>query len=472
MKRLLTIIFIICLCAPAYASVEISQGDVLTLKQCIDIAIVNSPKVNIASNNTKITKSRIGGAKSDYFPRLSANYGYSGDNTRYDDVSKSGNALGAGIGLNQLIYNFGKTRANVNMRKFYDIASNFDLEKSVLDTAHEVKNAYYGVLAARAAKEVAKANVEINKRQFEQVSAFFEEGLKSRIDYINAQVNLTNSRIDLVTVEKTYENALSRLNSSMYITNAPVYAIKNTESFNLQEDWASVKFLNISNTAPEAAFVTEPAVHFESGSLSSKIEHTNILENYVFKPWGKAFEDALEVARANRPDLKSYAATVDAMGEFLKYTKREYFPELGARAGYDWRNAESKNTNTLSYSASINLSATNIMSTKHRVDEAQAQLDNALENLSLIEKSIYFEVQNAYVNMVQFEKQIPMTKERVEQALENFKLADGRYSAGVGNFIELQDARHRYVNSQHEYVKNVYDYNVARVTLETAMGLK
>ena len=72
--------------------------------------------------------------------------------------------------------------------------------------------------------------------------------------------------------------------------------------------------------------------------------------------------------------------------------------------------------------------------------------------------------------MVQFEKQVPLYKNRVYQALENFELADGRYGVGLSNFIELQDARSQYLNAQQEYVQTIYNYNIAKTKLEIAMG--
>ena len=73
--------------------------------------------------------------------------------------------------------------------------------------------------------------------------------------------------------------------------------------------------------------------------------------------------------------------------------------------------------------------------------------------------------------MIQLEKRIPLMGSKVKQTLENFELADGRYSVGLGDFIELQDAKVQYNNAQHSYVQTVYNYNVARAALEKAMAL-
>ena len=74
--------------------------------------------------------------------------------------------------------------------------------------------------------------------------------------------------------------------------------------------------------------------------------------------------------------------------------------------------------------------------------------------------------------MIQLEKNIPLMKTKVKQTLENYELADARYEVGLGNFIELQDAKENYNNAQRDYVQTIYDYNVALTDLYTAMGEK
>ena len=59
----------------------------------------------------------------------------------------------------------------------------------------------------------------------------------------------------------------------------------------------------------------------------------------------------------------------------------------------------------------------------------------------------------------------------MRQTLENLELADGRYTVGLGDYIQLQDARVNYNNAQSSYVQAVYNYNVARATLEREIAL-
>ena len=64
-----------------------------------------------------------------------------------------------------------------------------------------------------------------------------------------------------------------------------------------------------------------------------------------------------------------------------------------------------------------------------------------------------------------------MLTESIKETLENFELADGRYEVGLGDYIELQDAKVKYNNAQINYVQAVHNYNVARANLEKAIAL-
>ena len=89
----------------------------------------------------------------------------------------------------------------------------------------------------------------------------------------------------------------------------------------------------------------------------------------------------------------------------------------------------------------------------------------------MAKQNMYFDIQDAYVNMKQCEKQIPLLAVKVRQTLENLELADGRYSVGLGDYIELQDAKVNYNNAQNSYVQAVYNYNVSRSDLERLIAL-
>ena len=447
---------------------EITEGATLSLNDCIDLAVKNSPEIEIYRQHVEVYDARVGQSKSGYFPTVGASVGYDFANSENKYRSATTNTTSARLALNQLIYSFGKVLSQVKMQKFYKIAAEFDLDNSILATTNNVKSAYYAVLAAKANVDIQQANVLVNERQYDRTKAFFDEGLVSKIDLVNQEVYLSDAKISLVNAENLYQVAIVGLNNAMYVVDAPDYQIENTETFNFKNNYAEINLLNIANTKTndDGTIATTPAV------LTTQVEKTEILENYKFEPYPYSMKESVEIAYKNRPDLLSMQATQDAVKEALNYTKRSYLPDLTGSVGYNWNNNAHYNTNGVTMGAYLSTNNLNIMDTKLRIKESKAQLEIAKKNVEMVKQNVYFQVQKAYINMIQLEKNIPLMQTRVKQTLENYELADARYEVGLGNFIELQDAKENYNNAQRDYVQTIYNYNVALTDLKTAMGEK
>ena len=444
----------------------VQKGMVLSLNDCIEIALKNSPNIKKSKYNYRLSKTDVNLAKSDFFPTITLGTGLNYNDSKSRIRNYENSYYNAQASINQLIWNFGKTNARIKMQKFNMISSQFSFDNTVLSTIYTVKNNYYGVLAAKASLDVNRANVQINERNYQRTKAYFDEGIRSKIDLVNAEVYLSDSKIALVQAENQYKNAMVQLNNSMYIAYAPEYEIKNTETFNFKRNEIPVNLEKIS----EKSNMTTLPKEVSDATLTSSVEKLNVMENFKFDPFPYTFEKSVEIAIDNRPDLKAYENTLKAMKQSLLYIKRQYYPTLSGTAGYTLRDSQ-YSTNSFNMGLTLNTSF-NIMGLKNEIEAGKIQVDIAQNDIDLLKQNIYFEVQAAYINMIQLEKQIPLLAVNVKQTLENLELADGRYSVGIGDYIELQDAKVNYNNAQQAYVEGVYNYNVARAALEQAIALK
>jgi len=455
---------------PTFAITEangIAKDATLSLEDCVKLAIENSPNVRKYRNKLRATKSKVSQAKADFFPTITAGTNFGLDNLSTGDYSNTEGLYSASATLNWLIFNFGKSKAKIDMQKFYVISGQNDLDNIILQTIFKVRTNYYAVLAAKAYVNVQKDYVNINERNYQRTKAYFEEGLKSKIDLVNSEVYLSEAKIALINAQNNYDNSIISLNNSMYVVDAPDYNIKNTETFNLKNHLIPVTLKDI-NTKEVYTVPKTP----ENSVFTTSVEKSDILDTFVFNPFPYNFEQSVAYAKEHRPDLKALYATEKAMEKSLLYTKREYYPALTAQAGYRYNNStQNYYTNGLNAGAYLNLPVINAANTKFKIDQAKAELDVAKDSVEMAEKDIYFEVQKAYIDMKKLERQIPLQYVKVRQALENFELADGRYEVGLGDFIELQDAKVNYNKAQREYVKIVFDYNVARAKLELTISM-
>lgn len=451
----------------ALEDINVQQGSVLSLNDCISIALNHNPAIKNSRYNYGISKSNVGVARSEFFPTVGVGTGYSYNTTSSSKINTDTNAYTVQATLNQLLWNFGRTNANIKMQKFYLIADEYNFYNTVRETTFNVKQKYYEVLAARATVLINKAYVQINERNYQRTKAYFDEGIKSKIDLVNAEVTLSDSKIQLVQAENSYKNSLVNLNNAMYLVNAPAYSISGTEVFNnVNDNVAPVDLTKI--TKPSDKEISKLPVNVKDAKLTSSVETLELLTDYKVDEFPYSFEECMKMAYKNRADLKAYNSTLDAVKQNLLFVKRNYYPELSASAGYGFRNTNSTN----SLNVGLNLSSSvNIMNQKYKVDAAKYQVDIAENSLNQLNQDIFFEVQNAYINMVELEKQIPLLAVKVRQTLENYELAEGRYYVGLGDYIQLQDAKVNYNNAQCSYIETIYKYNVARANLESVIAM-
>lgn len=473
-KRIILMAFIFCLITPNSFSIDEKKenSNPLTLKNCIELALKNSPYIKKQKLNYEVSKHDVKIAQSVYFPTIGAGVGYDLSERLRKEKNTTSNALSVQASISQLIWDFGKSNANIKMEKFYKILAYHNFDTTVLDTIFDVKVKYYSVLASKAAIEIDKSNLQINERNYQRIDAYFEEGLKSKIDLVNAEVNVTQAKVSLVGSENTHKNALSDLNNSMYLAYNPEYNIEVPKEYGFIKD-LTPKSLTETTTSTEDLLAPPQSV--DDAKLTARVETQDYASVYKIEKFPYSFEECLKIANEKRPDIKAYEASLNAMQEYYKMVRRDYYPELSAAGFYSYNGSKANGTpydNTNNFNVSLNLStSTNIMRQVNMQNRAKLQIDLAQNDIETLRQNIYFEIQEAYINMKEYEEKIPLLGQKISQTLENLELADGRYGVGLGDYIELQDAKMNYNSAQHAYVQAIFYYNVAKARLEQAIAL-
>lgn len=416
-----------------FKPIDIHDGSVLTILDCVSTAFKNSPKIKRQKYNLDIAKSNLGIAKSQYFPVINIGAGFynenNSDNNYYNSHYRE--LPSVGVSVNKLVWNFGKTTAYIKMEEFYKIGAEYEFMDSLCNTLFDVKLRYYALLRAKALQLVAQNNVEINENFLKLAQT------KRRPDIKTAELNLSESEIKLLEAQNEYKNAKIDLNNSMYLDSQPDYTIKDTHTFSYGNDYAYN-------------------------------EKSNRSEAFIPMTFTFPLDKAVEIAYDNSPDLSVLVATKQAMEQNLLYIKRTYLPDLTANAGYGFNNSNQTANN--SFKVGVNLSSSvNLMELKHNIKGADAQLSIADNEIELFKKDLYFEVKKALNNVDKYQNQIPTAKMEVEQSLENLHLVEEQYKSNQLNYVALQDARKDYTNALTKYIETMYDYNVSLIQVEMAM---
>lgn len=434
-KYVILAAFVLTLVPSAFAEDIIRKGELLTLERSIQIALVKHPSVLAGQGAVDINRARKGQAESAYYPQIDANAGYTrfqpstistGTTTvglRRVETSHSFEQYNTGLSARQTLFDFGKTRTNVNIQKLNIEASQADLSNTEEQVILNVKQAYYELLRAKRNRTVAEDTVKQFEQHLAQARAFYEVGTKPKFDVTKAEVDLSNARLSLISAENAVRIAVVSLNNAMGVPEAPEYQIE---------------------------------------------------DNLSFQKYEITFEAAVDKAYANRPELKSILAKKKASEEAVSLARKGYYPFFSGNADWTWAGAGGDFATGDGWNAGVTLSIPIFSGflTKNQVSEAKANLVILTANEEALRQNVFLEVQQNVLNLAEAEERIATAELTERQATENYEIATGRYAAGVGNPIEVTDAEVALVNAKTSYIQALYDYKIARAGLEKAMGAR
>ena len=410
----------------------IRQGEMMNLERCIEISLMRHPNILAGRSTVDADLSRVGQSRANYYPQINLSSGYSRISplTGTGSTSSTGSTVStdssfdqysSSVSLNQNIYDFGRTPMQVKISRFNLDSSRMDLENTQDVVVLNVKQAYFGVLQAKRNRDVAADTVKQFELHLAQARGFFEAGTNPKFDVTKAEVDLSNAKLNLIRAEHALKIAIVNLNNAMGLPDAPEYELE---------------------------------------------------DNLSFQKYDMTLETALSTALENRPDLLSVSARKEAASSSIDLAKSNYYPSITGNAAYNWAGESFPLEHGWIVGATLSFPLFSGYLTKYQVAEARANLSAAEANEEVLRQSITRDVQQAYLTLKAAEEGIPAAELTVKQATENLDIANGRYTAGVGNPIEVTDAEVSMLNAKTAYIQTLYAYKVAQANLEKAMGVR
>ncbi len=396
----------------------------LHLSDCIKAALENNPSIMSAIANKEIYKTKIGQAWSNYFPEFSLGTGYTRTKVLMPALSSFkmdpyNNYNTVSATASQLVYDFGKTRAQANIAKKTYESTEQSLQGIINSTIYNVKSAYYNLLYAIQQEQVLKDSVEIYKMHLNQAKAYYDIGTKPKIDVITAERNLSNVRLSHIKAKNLIDIAYADLNNAMGLPEKTNYRV----SDKLDSAYYDVDF------------------------------NKEILRAYEL-----------------RPELLAAEKKAEASKYLVKASKVAFLPDLKVAASYNLGGRDMTQDYGYTFGGAFEYPVTNLMLLKKQVDEAKATSKKDNADLEVQKQKVYLEVKQAYISLIEAQESVPVAKMALIQAKEQYELANGRYKVGLGDTIEFKDAENTYRTSQLDYYKTLLDYNTAAANLERVIG--
>ena len=423
---IITTLIVFSIECPAQATNE----NTLTLKDAIQNALTNQPLLMQAEQQINASEAKIKQQKSFYYPEVAGDLSY----TRIGPIPTiefggagftlaPSNNYDAHVSARQLLYDFGKRDALVNLAKSYKLSSEDKIGLIKKNLSYQTVKAFYAVLFLEKSIEVKNEQINTFNQHIELTTKKVQSGSATDFDILTTKVKLAavkNQKIDL-------ENSLAK---------------------------ARIYLKSLMGWPDNKNFIV-------SGNLQANFTPLNqdslITEAFKQRPEMKLAQDAEKSA-----DLSKHLASLadrPTLNLFVSYGfKNGYEPNLDVLRG-NW---------AAGLSANIPIFDGNLKDAK--VEEAEANIKSVSANILEIERNIKTDVRQAIADYTSNTDKFKTAKLQVDQAKQAVERAEIRYRDGVITNLDLIDAETSLSEAELLSLRVSYQNVINIYSLKEAIG--
>ncbi len=405
----------------APAGVEALGAQPLTVDEAAALAVRRVPAVAIARANVEAAAGRTEQTQSGLLPQLSATGGLN-EQRQVRGVAGGANRFSLGVGAEQLLFDFGRTRSQVRQSQAFERATRFGLGRTEHEVALQARLAFVNYAEAVRLVEVSDANVANRLRQLQQAEARVDAGIGAPADMVRAKTNLADAVLSLELARS------GALNSRVLLAER----------------------LGVDPRTPITPATTE------SAPLDVQVEDVNGM---------------VEMALTARPEILEAQQRLLAAGIGVAVARLVNAPRVTAVADLNSRGVD----NPLdSVSTSIGLFVSwNFFDGGRAAGvrrEAQAEEQVARATLQEVSQTVVSDVSRASVDVRTAQQRVETADVQVANAVELLRISEGRYQGGIGQFLEVTDAQASLFTAQRNLTQAQSDLRRAQARLRRSIG--
>jgi len=417
-----------------------ATGETLTRQQAEQLALKNNPRISVAALLALAQKQVVRETRSALLPALNGNLtGVDAEeasrvSTGSLEASRLLYHVGAGVDLNQLITDFGRTRNLVASSSFQAKASEQQSQATREDIVLAADLAFYNALEAQATLQVAKSTVKARQAVGDQVNALTASKLKSTLDQSFAQVNLSQAELLVLDSQNQFDAAMANLIEVLgtEVLGASVPGTASNQQYQLVDDPSPPP-----PVAPSADAVIALALRQRPDLLALKLTH----------------DADVRFSRAQHEQLLPTISGLGTVG-ITPVGSSTYFTP-------DWYGA-----------AGVNIGIPIFEGFKFHAQAAEADLRAKAsdEQSRVLINRIVRDVRTAWLRANTAQQKMSVTAELLQQANTALDLADTRYRLGLSSIVELSQAQLQQTQAQIAEANARFDYEADLAALRFQSG--
>lgn len=428
MKQRMLFFTVILASAVPFSAQEAKQW---SLKDCIRYALDKNIQLQQDKISLQESEEEVRSAKAALFPSLSFNTGQNIVNRPFQEQSAMVNGSeiiesnnkttyngSYNLSAQWTVWNGNKRLNNIKQQKTNRNITRLNVSEAENTLQEEIARLFIQILYADESVAINKATLEVSQATFERGEELFNEGSLSKADLAQLEAQVSNDQYQLVTAESTLRSYKLQLKQLLELDGSQEMNLILPQPDNLQ----IMALLPSKEEVYQTALLTRPEI--QSGKLS--IENAKL---------------SLSSAKAGYMPTISLSASISSM------TNNASQNNWAHQMKYGWNNMIGLN---------ISIPIFDQRQTKTAVRKARLQYNASLLTLSDIQKTLYSNIENAYLDAMNAQQQYKAAGAKLKSSQLSFDMVSEQFNLGMKNTVELLTEKNNLQSAQQQCIQAKY----------------
>ena len=409
--------------------------EVLTIENAVKIALENNYEIKIASNNSLINKTNVTTGNAGMLPKATAtivdNNGIQNlSQTRADGTVNSlnnakSNSLNYGVGLDWTIFDGFQMFAKLDQLKELQKLGEAQLKLTIISKISDVNATYFNLVQQQQQLSALDSTIVISNQRLTLAQNRFTIGKASKLEVLNAQVDLNTDKVTLLRQKELYANTKILLNQLLA---------------------RDVK----------TAF---------------RVVDTITVDGQLLLP------ELTNLAEKQNPQLEAQIINKRVAELQLKQVKGTRYPTVKLNTAYNFSESQSSlgfttqsSARGLNYGFSASLNLFDGFAQNRNEQIAKIQIDNSTLAYDQQNEQLYSELATSYQTYLTNLELIALEEKNEAIANQNLNITLDKFRIGTITTLEFRTAQLNYVNAKVRYSNAQFQAKLSEISLKELAG--
>ncbi|WP_264523987.1 TolC family protein [Flavobacterium sp. N502536] len=418
-----------------FCTAKTRAQEVLTIEDAMKIALENNFEIKIAKNNSKISETNVTIGNAGMLPSATAsvtdnNSVTNSSQTRQDGTSTSlknakNNSLAYGVSLGWTVFDGMKMFARLDQLKELQKLGDSELKRTILVKIGQVNTAYFDLVQQQQQLSALDTTIVISKQRLTLAQNRFSIGKASKLEVLNAQVDLNSDQVALLRQKESYANAKILLNQYL------------------------ARDAKINFTVTDVVTVDNKLV----------------------------LVDLIDLAQKQNPALEAQIINKRIAELQLKQVKADRYPVVNLTSGYNFNESQSSlgftsqaSSKGFNYGFNATLNLFDGLNQHRNEKVAKLQIENsqiAIEQQNMILSTQLSTAFQTYLTNLEL---IGLEEDNVTIAKQNLDITLDKFKIGTITTIDFRTAQLNYVNAKVRYSNAQFQAKLSEIALKELAG--